>query len=202
MSMKNESTQAFIQWLMGLQERKGTGAPMRPDKAPGVLADLRRGLSSATEYYAWPHLVRWCDLDDNRQRIIYATVAGCFALHPENTSEGNLGTTLRRIAIQRGSSEDALKVYKSRLFRLIGCSTALELCSHLRSVVQLARSAAIPINYHQLLKDLLHWDRKARRIRLRWAAEFWRTHPGEFETIAEDSSKEQQTHQTEMKEQP
>lgn len=139
----------------------------------GLMSELRRGFSPATEHYAWPHLARWCNLDDDRQRTIFATVAACYALYPESTKAGNLGTVLRTIAHHEQAGEDALRSFEGRFRRLITCSSAEDLLGHVRSVVQAARQRGIPINYAQLLEDLLRWDFADRRIKTAWAQAYW-----------------------------
>lgn len=41
---------------------------LRDDR--GAMANLRRGFSPGTEDRAWPWVARWCDLTNNRQRVI------------------------------------------------------------------------------------------------------------------------------------
>ncbi len=153
----------FVDWLES----------RRDDRA--IMAELRRGFSPGTEHYVWKHLAPWCELASRKSRTIYTAVAACYAFHPECTAEGNLGTTLRRIAQSLGSpGEDTQKAFEGRLRRLLACVRSVEVCRHLRQIIGLASQHGIPINYRQLLKDLLVWDKDPDRIKVSWAAEYWR----------------------------
>ncbi|MCS7238438.1 MAG: type I-E CRISPR-associated protein Cse2/CasB [Thermoguttaceae bacterium] len=157
--------QRFIDWLQSNKEDRG------------VMANLRRALSEATEHYAWPHLAHFCDLANDNERTIFETVAACFAFHPELTTEGNLGTTLRQIALAQRPAEqspnEAIEHFERRFSRLITATTVDELCQQLRSIIQLAKSQAIPVNYGQLLEDLLNWESSWQQIRVEWAAAYY-----------------------------
>lgn len=157
--------QRFLEWLLANKEDRG------------VMSNLRRAFSPATEHYAWPHLAQFCQLDNEAERTIFATVAACFAFHPELTTEGNLGTTLRQIALAqqggRQSPQEAIEHFERRFGRLITSATTEELCQQLRSIVHLAKSLGVPVNYARLLEDLLNWENWAQDIRIRWAAGFF-----------------------------
>jgi CRISPR system Cascade subunit CasB len=173
----SRQAQRFVDWLLQNQQDRG------------VMANLRRGFSPATEHYAWPHLAQFCPLDDDRQRMIYTVVAACFAFHPLDTSEGNLGTTLRSIAHSQAAGEDPLATYESRFRRLITASTVDEVCQQLRPIVQAAKARMVPINYGRLLDDLLRWDFASRDVKVQWAAEYFGRPPQE-EILEETSAEE------------
>ncbi len=167
---------SFVQWL--LQNRDDTG----------VMANLRRGFSEATEHYVWPHLARFCSLEDEKERTIFATVAACFAFHPEHTEEGNFGTTLRQIAYARQAGDDPLQAFEGRFRRIVMATTVQDLCQQLRSLVQLAKSSGIKINYVQLLSDLLSWDQNARQIKVQWAEAYYAPYREEAEEAPSEES--------------
>ena len=137
----------------------------------GVMADLRHGFSSATEYRAWPHLARWCDLTDDRKRKITVTVAAGFAVHGSSASSGNLGHVLRRIAISgQQSVDEGLKTFDARFRRLLTCARAEEVCEHLPGILRAAERKDVPVCFAGLYEDLLYWGE---RVKLRWAQAYW-----------------------------
>lgn len=158
-----QRTQSFVSWLESRQE----------DRA--VMAELRRGFSPGTEHYAWKHLAQWFDLENSRLRTIYTIVAACYALHPQNTEKGNLGTTLRQIITSMaGPGNDVLESHEGRLRRLLGCTRAVDVCHSLRQVIALAKQHSVPVNYAQLLRDLLDWDWSSKKVKVAWVREYWK----------------------------
>ncbi len=143
---------------------------LRDDR--GAMANLRRGFSPATEDRAWPWVARWCDLTNDRQRMIYTTVAAAFAAHPQHADSGNLGTTLRQIAHSEQPGEDGLRSFEARFRRLLACNSAEEVCRRISNVVQAAKQRGSPINYERLFKDLWFWDYYGDRIKVSWAAAY------------------------------
>lgn len=137
----------------------------------GALAALRRGLSPATAHYAWPLLASWgVDLTKDRERTIHQAVAGCYAEHPEEASAGNLGTTVHRIATDKGDGETGLKSFDARFRRLLICGNAEELSERIPPVIRAAKAKGVPVNYHRLFQDMWFWGD---RSKLDWAQEFW-----------------------------
>ncbi len=143
----------------------------------GALADLRHGFSRATEYRTWPHIANWCDLANDRERRIWTTVAAGFATHGKSVRGGNMGTTLRRIALSDAEGkkpDDALTTFDARFRRLLTCSSAEEVCDHLVGVIRAAERKDAPIDFEQLYTDLRYWGDK---VRVRWASCYWGAQP-------------------------
>ena len=135
----------------------------------GFTADLRGGLNPDTEHKAWPHVADWCDLTKDRDRTICVTVMGGFAFHPEHASTGNLGVTLRRIALgQRG--DDGLPSFEARFRRILACDTVAEVTSQARHVIRAAAAKGVAVNYEALFTDLTYWGDQ---VKLRWARGYW-----------------------------
>lgn len=147
----------FIEHLEGLARREDRGA----------LAALRRGLGkpagsvTAMMPLVVPFLPRTRD-----SHGAYFLVASLFALHPESTHEGNMGTTFRQL----GDHESA----KRRFIALLDCHED-DLHDHLRHAVSLARAKNAPINYRLLLEHCLRWNEPDRAVQLGWAREYWGT---------------------------
>ena len=151
------------------------GYAARDDRGP--LANLRRGFSETTEHRAWPYIAGWCRLDNERDRRIWLTIgagfATCGATHP---GFGNLGRTLRRLALGTESGRpagDALRSFEARFRRLLTCATAVDLTVRLPGVIRAAAGKGVPIDFEQLFWDLVRWHEPDRRARLRWADAYW-----------------------------
>lgn len=155
--------QRFLEWAKGRVTAKDRG----------TLADLRRGFSPGTEHRSWPHIAVYCDLTKDRERMIWQTVAAGFAVHEETHNSGNLGLTMRRLALDgsAGSPEEALKSFDARFRRLLTCDSVDEICERLPGIIHAAKSKnGIPIDFERLYTDLFYWGE---RVKLRWAAAYW-----------------------------
>ncbi len=144
----------------------------------GKLASIRRGFSDATAIYAWPYIAPYCDMTDEKQRAVWLTVAAAAAtLMPEGlerTNVGNMGATMRRLALGDGSgkkSDEALKSFEARFRRLLSCQTTQELCRHLVRVIRAAVAKGKPVDVTKLFFDLCDWE--ARDVRVEWAQGYW-----------------------------
>lgn len=139
----------------------------------GLMADLRHGFSSGSEYRAWPHIAVRCDLAKSREKAVWVTIGAAFAtLKGDMTNTGNLGSTLRQIALvgASGSAQDALKSFDARFRRLLTCDTAEEVCARLPAIIRVAERKGIGVNLEELFCDLIYWHE---RVKLRWAAAYW-----------------------------
>ncbi|HEU0116724.1 MAG TPA: type I-E CRISPR-associated protein Cse2/CasB [Thermomicrobiales bacterium] len=102
-------------------------------------------------------------------------VASLFGFYPDGSWRGegdgrwsrNLGVSLRLLASGMDSAGP-----ERRLIALLN-SDLDDLGSHLRGIVALLRGKAIPIDWTQLGRDLLAWDRPSRDVQRRWATAFW-----------------------------
>ena len=154
-------------------------SPAHEDR--GKLAALRRGCSEATEQYAWPYIAEYCDLTDKRQRVIWLTVAYAAATLATDglvrAGAGNIGATMRRLALGDDQPKDAEKVlasFEARFRRLLTCQTTEELCQHLVSVVRAASAKAKPVDVQQLYWDLQDWEKGIEpSVRVGWARGYW-----------------------------
>ena len=159
----------FLAFLGGLVRKKDRGA----------LADLRAGLSEATAYRAWPHVAPWCDLKNDRQRAIWMTVAAGFAVHEgTDPKAGNMGATLRSIALGDGTQkadDTCLHSFEGRFRRLLTCSSTHEVCERLPGVIRAAERKGVKIDFRQLFWDLAGWNSPKRDVRVEWAAAYWGT---------------------------
>lgn len=174
--MEPSKPKEFIASLQRLSEPQDRGA----------LADLRHGVADATAPRAWPHIAPYCDLRKQSELPPFILVGAGFALHKKTDSKaGNLGNTLRRIAIEGKNSDkaEALNSFAARFRRLLTCHTTKEVCNHLPGILRAAARKNIPVNYDLLLNDLLHWSET---VKLRWAAAYWSASTAEYEQRGEE----------------
>jgi CRISPR type I-E-associated protein CasB/Cse2 len=142
----------------------------RLQKDRGAMADLRCALNPVRRARAWPLLGQLGRhaIGDPR----YETVAGLFAYHPDETHDGNLGTTCRRLASENNS-------FDGRFRRLLSCERE-ELRERLRPVILAAKAKGIPVNYDRLFIHLVYWGDN---VKAQWAREYWGA-PAEAEEAA------------------
>lgn len=141
----------------------------------GLMADLRRGFNVGAEHRTWPHIAPWCDLTNERERIIWQTVGAGFATLEATSPCGNLGVSLRKLALTgaTGKPEDALKSFDGRFRRLLTCETALEVCPRLIPIIRAAKRKNVPIDFEKLFLDLQVWEVPASDVKIRWAGTYW-----------------------------
>ena len=138
-----------------------------------MLAALRRGLGAAPGEapdmfpYVVPFVQR-CNEDD-----IYL-IASLFALHPSSISSGNIGDHLRRLADDEGSGEAT-----ERRFVQLLRTRRDTLEPRLRQQISILKSKDIAVNWHQLIRDVGHWDYEERFVQRNWAGAFWRANQSE-----------------------
>jgi len=156
----------------------GDGNNQNP-KARGILADLRHGLSEATQYRAWPHIlgINHKAFDTLRDKVIWLTIAGGMAtlLDGKNRSYGNMGATLRNIAIEQG--KEGLNSFGGRFRRMLSCRRPEEVCLQLTGVFRAAKQKGVPINFSKLYWDLIQWDNPERQVKIEWAKAYWGENP-------------------------
>jgi CRISPR system Cascade subunit CasB len=140
----------------------------------GTLAKLRRGLtvhSGERDIWVYGHLGGVTP----EQEEPAALVASLFALwhqggrarpkHPP----ASVGASFGRFRVVADS-----KSVEKRFAALID-SHPDDFATRLRHAVTLLRSKDIPINWEQLLRDLLWWEAEKRPVQRRWARDFWTT---------------------------
>lgn len=159
----NDRDKKFVQWLIELS--------VRPN-ARAVLADLRRGLGQppglapSVGRYVQPFL----SADDGaRREEVYYLVASLFGLHPAHTTQGNLGLHFNHLWETDNPPDNV-----ARRFNVLVSADWDTLPDHLRSAVALLKANEQPVNWGQLLDDLLGWELPNAPVQLRWSRSFWR----------------------------
>lgn len=159
-AMNNQSAEwRFVAYLRSLTR----------SEARGALAKLRRSVGKDTpDAEALRLIAPYLPADKHRtwRCQCYELVAGLFALHPESDGSANFGASFRHPRM--GDNESAQK----RFVALLDSDVA-DLPHRLRQAVRLAKSKEVPINWAQLLKDLLSWDHEDRFVQYSWARAYW-----------------------------
>ncbi|KQZ79506.1 type I-E CRISPR-associated protein Cse2/CasB [Rhodanobacter sp. Root561] len=158
----------FVAWLI---------ARCQEDK--GLAARLQRADNPATEYQCWETLANWVDLENEAQRLPFATVAAAIArAKPSANGSVSLGRAIARCFDDGSQSDQA----KARLRRLLACDELPELCRVLRPLLSLAESRVTqPLDHARVLRQLVDFGRAAgggnaawlQRIKAQWAQEFY-----------------------------
>lgn len=136
----------------------------------GIMANLRCILVENKKHRAWPALNRLgVSINDN----ISAFIAGLYATHPDEMSDGNFGNTCRAIGQRRGdnrSDDSKLTPTERRFQHVLAAERTDELHKRVMRMILMAKSHNVPVNYAKLESDLKYWsDRK----KTEWAAAFW-----------------------------
>ena len=105
---------------------------------------------------------------------VTATIMALHPLHARKTDgrrSAGFGRSLRRIRF-RDLEED---VGVERRFIALLSADGEQMVVHLRGLVVLLHDRAVeePLDFIQLYRDLLDWDREDRRVQRDWAAGFW-----------------------------
>jgi len=85
----------------------------------------------------------------------------------------NLGASLDRMA---PSSDSARPGVERRFIALLNCDSE-DLPTHLRYAIGLLSAKEVPVDWAQLLRDVIAWNQPTRRVQRAWARAFWRQAP-------------------------
>ncbi|MGO8691758.1 MAG: type I-E CRISPR-associated protein Cse2/CasB [Thermoguttaceae bacterium] len=135
-----------------------------------ALAKLRRGLGKPPGYA--PERDGWVlerldsEVPDSFEAK-FCLISSLFAQHPEAGGKGTMGAALRRLKDQ--SAGDGVE----RRFVALLNSDEEDLPGRLRHAVGLLKSKDIPVDWRQLLSDLLRWEYADRQVHRRWSRDFW-----------------------------
>ncbi|NLF15090.1 MAG: type I-E CRISPR-associated protein Cse2/CasB [Anaerolineaceae bacterium] len=144
-------------------------ASLREDR--GALAALRRGLGQppGTVASMYPYVVRWLPREAYPwQEAAYYMVAALFSYHPAEGGAGNMGQHMARARDPQGD-DSAME----RRFTALLAAHPDDLAFYLRQTIGFLRSKEVPVNWGQLLADILAWDHPDRYIQQQWARSFW-----------------------------
>jgi CRISPR system Cascade subunit CasB len=137
----------------------------------GALAALRRGLGQPPGTVAdmYRYVVPWLPDDAPRWREdAYYLVAALFAYHPVAGGTGNVGDHFARTRDPQTESPAV-----ERRFTALLSAHPDDLDSYLRQAVSFLKSKDVPVNWHQLLVDVMAWGHPERYVQQQWARAFW-----------------------------
>jgi len=150
----------------------------RDDRA--MMASLRRGLGQSAGSVPEVSRVVQRRLASDAEPWIesaYYLIAPLFALHPDEGGSGNMGDHFRGMC---EPGQDPAPNVERRFMALLGCDPA-DLDDVLRQAVTLLKSKSMPVNWHELVRDVLDWkhpnEERRTRVQRKWSRAFWRTQP-------------------------
>ena len=161
-SPRSERWSRFLAYLAGLRDSEDRGA----------LAALRRGLGyapgEAIEMYPYVMPVLPPDVRDWEMEAAFL-IAALFAYHPDAGGWGNMGDHFRQARDEQDNT--ALE----RRFAVLLTAHPDDLPFHLRQAISFLKSRPqpIPVNWPQLLEDVLAWGHPERYVQRQWARAFW-----------------------------
>jgi CRISPR system Cascade subunit CasB len=162
--LQEERRDRFIEFLVNNRE----------DRA--LMAALRRGL--AQPRCAEVSRIVQCWLSEDSPPWLeeaYYSVAPLFGLHHDKfANKGNMGNHFRDLCDDPNEPPSNVE----RRFMQLLASDANGLDDALRPAVSLLKSKEVPVNWQQLLDDVVAWkynDDSRDRARLHWSRAFWRT---------------------------
>ena len=149
----------FITHLEGLRDDRGALAALRRGLGhpPGTVADMYR--------YVVPLLP---DDAPSWREDAYYLVAALFAYHPLEGGTGNMGKHFARTRDPKGD-DTAIE----RRFTALLAAHPDDLDFYLRQAISFLKSKEMPINWHQLLFDVMAWGHPDRYAQKDWARAFW-----------------------------
>lgn len=159
---ENPRYEKFVEWVI-----KKAGSDT------GFRAHMARADNPDTEYQSWPYLVNFgIDLALDQQRLPYTLIGAaiCKAKIERDGAYG-LGKALSSCMMQSDKEESQSN---PRLRRLLACSSVQETCRVLRPLLALINDKATrKLSYAQLLNDLALFSLNDKRVKLRWARDFY-----------------------------
>ena len=171
-----ENTHPFITYLEGRRDDRAALAALRRGLGhpPGTVADMYRYVVPRLPADARP----W--LED-----AYYLVAALFAYHPHPGGEGNVGDHFARARDPQGDDTAT-----ERRFTALLAAHPNDLDFYLRQAINFLRSKDVPINWHQLIPDLLAWGHTERYVQKAWARAFWGRSTQETQTETQITKEE------------
>jgi CRISPR system Cascade subunit CasB len=135
-----------------------------------ALADLRHGAEDPLRMakHVAPYLPPPNSASDEEKETRLYVLASIFAWHRNHAKDMSLGKAFRTLMSKRDSDS-----IEGRFLALLAASSD-QLETHLRNAVRLLASDNIPLDWHRLKDDVLHWDDEDRRRQRSLARDFYR----------------------------
>lgn len=163
----------FVTYLASLAENRGALAALRRGlgQPPGTVPDMFRYVVPMLPKAAFPG--SWTERSYYLLAALYASHPAVDASHPIAAAEGNLGNHFAvHLDMQNPERNDAIE----RRFIALLTAHPDDLHIYLRQAISFLRSKETPVNWHQLMWDVLQlgYPDSATAVRKRWADAFWR----------------------------
>lgn len=142
----------------------------------GLMADLRCALVDGKRHRAWPYLGQFGGIGDGYKAQAIQTIAGLYASHSEESSEGDLGTLCRQLLgdEERKQLATAQGVGPiSRRFQHLLAAQGREVFDRAVRLILRAKAEDKKVNYSGLYEDFLKWEYQSDRVKTEWARSFW-----------------------------
>jgi CRISPR system Cascade subunit CasB len=169
-------TYPFITYLEGRRDDRAALAALRRGlgQPPGTVADMYR------------YVIPWLPADARPWlEDAYYLVAALFAYHPHPGGKGNVGDHFARARAPQGDNTAI-----ERRFTALLAAHPDDLDFYLRQAISFLKSKDVPINWHQLLPDLLAWGRPECYVQKAWARAFWGRSAQETQTETQITKEE------------
>lgn len=149
----------FVTYLNSLADDRAALAALRRGlgRPPGTTPEMHRYIIPRLPSKLYP-----------RQEEAYYLIAALFGLHPADSDSGNIGRSFAAAKDKDGNAEAI-----ERRFAVLLAAHPDDLPFQLRQAIQFLRSKEIPVNWSQLLRDVLSWDNPRRSVQRSWAHGFW-----------------------------
>lgn len=108
------------------------------------------------------------DLDEGEVKI-YLLVASLYSIHPSHSEVKSYGRSLKMLRDSLSSGTDSLD---ERFTRLLN-SELEDLQFQFRQFGTMLSAAEIPVDYAQMLSDLMDWAHPSRRTQIKWARDYF-----------------------------
>lgn len=136
-------------------------------------AALKRADNPDTEYQCWEYLADYhVNLEYKERRLPYTTVFASIARSGrECDGKLELGSALCASYDYDRESHPA----RSKLRRIVACTSVEELCFVLRPILQFIAGKNIGVSYSSLLQDLNWFEKNPEKVLSKWAQQFYGT---------------------------
>lgn len=165
----NNRTDSIEQFITALGELDRAGLARLKRNAGNRLAKARD--AQRVFFQVLPY-----DITRAAEQEDFFLVATLFPLMPHTMHGINLGTTLRRVKLQRTDAGDNGRSLDRRFEALLD-SDREQLPFRLRQAVRLAAARAsgvsVAVDWAQLLKDIRYWEHPDSFVQLQWARAYY-----------------------------
>ena len=149
------SVENYVKYLTSIEDK-------------GLLSALRT-LGTANKHWRATALIsNFCKYE--KSMPYYKVIAFSIACGVCDTTEGNLGTSVRNLEKKRGNDLDFNSSFPLRA--ILKCRNANQVVSQYKRFVRQFATLGIPVNHERLLKDITWFHKSGKSIKNYWAINF------------------------------